>query len=117
MCRAERENGSLFGVDRHPRGQGLSKVRGILVSDFAALNGFEMLSDDWRGLHLKNNKGVTKDNTALLDRAAALAISDDAFDERRELYRRSEALRVPAVIETHAAGNSDHLRIDWQNEA
>ncbi len=116
MCREDQNNGALFGFGRHPRGLGLSKVRGILVSDFAALNGFEMLSDDWWGLHLKNNKDVRKADTALLDRAAALALSDAVFAERRELYESSDALRVPAVIETHAAGSSHHLLIDWQNE-
>ncbi len=117
MCREDRNNGALFGFGRHPRGQGLSKVRGILVSDFAALNGFEMLSDDWWGMHLKNNKDVAKDDTALLDRAAALATTDEAFDARRELYECSAALRVPAVIETHAPRSSRHVGIDWRNEA
>ena len=117
MCREDQNNGALFGFDRHPRGLGLAKVRGILVSDFAALNGFEMLSDDWWGMHLKNNKDVTQEDTALLDRAAALTITDDAFNERREVYDTSEALRVPAVIETHAAGSGRHLLIDWQNKA
>lgn len=117
MCREDQKNGALFGFGRHPRGQGLAKVRGILVSDFAALNGFEMLSDDWWGMHLKNNKDVTKADTALLDRAAALATTDEAFAERRELYESSEALRVPAVIETHAPGSSRHVGIEWQKEA
>lgn len=116
MCREDQDNGALFGFGRHPRGQGLAKVRGILVSDFAALNGFEMLSDDWWGLHLKNNIDVTKADTALLDRAAKLTMTDEAFAERRELYETSDALRVPAVLETHAAGSSRHLLIDWQNE-
>ncbi|MYB77199.1 MAG: transglutaminase domain-containing protein [Chloroflexi bacterium] len=117
MCRKDQNNGALFGFGRHPRGQGLAKVRGILVSDFAALNGFEMLSDDWWGMHLKNNKDVTKEDTALLDRAAALTMTDDAFAERRELYESSEALRVPAIIETHAPGSSRHAFVDWQKEA
>ena len=117
MCREDQNNGTLFGFGRHPRGQGLSKVRGILVSDFAALNGFEMLSDDWWGMHLKNNKDVTKADTALLDRAATLASTDDAFDDRRELYESNEALRVPAVIETHAPSSSRHVGIAWRNEA
>ena len=117
MCRENPNNGALFGTGRHPRGQGLSKVRGILVSDFAALNGFEMLSDDWWGMHLKNNKDVTKTDTALLDRTAALAMSDQAFAERREMYESSEALRVPAVIETHAPGSSRHVGIEWRNES
>lgn len=83
----------------------------------AALNGFEMLSDDWWGLLLKNNKDVTKDDTALLDRVAALTLTDEEFDKRRELYENSEALRVPAIIETHAPRDSRHIYIDWQNEA
>lgn len=117
MCRENPNNGALFGFGRHSRGQGLAKVRGILVSDFAALNGFEMLSDDWWGMHLKNNKDVTKDDTDLLDRAAALAVTDEAFDARRELYESNAALRVPAVIETHAPGTSRHIGIAWRNEA
>ena len=117
MCREDRDNGALFGFGRHPRGQGLAKVRGILVSDFAALNGFEMLSDDWWGMHLKNNKDVTKEDTVLLDRAAALAMTDEAFAARRDLYENSEALRVPSKIETHAPGTSRHVSIEWRNEA
>lgn len=117
MCREDQNNGALFGFGRHPRGQGLAKVRGILVSDFAALNGFEMLSDDWWGMHLKNNKDVTKADTALLDRAAALATTDEAFDERRELYENSAELRVPDIIETHAPASSRHVGIEWRNEA
>ncbi|MCY4437141.1 MAG: transglutaminase domain-containing protein [Chloroflexi bacterium] len=117
MCREDRDNGALFGFGRHPRGLGLSNVRGILVSDFAALNGFEMLSDDWWGMHLKNNKDVTKDDTAVLDRAAILAITEESFAERRELYQNCEALRVPPVIETHAPGSSRHVGIEWRKEA
>ena len=116
MCREDQNNGTLFGFGRYPRGQGLSKVRGVLVHDLATLNSFEMLSDDWWGMLLKNNKDVTKDDTALLDRTAALTLKDEEFDARRELYKNSEALRVPAIIETHAPADSRHIYIDWQNE-
>ena len=87
------------------------------MRDLAALNGFEMLSDDWWGLLLKNNKDVTKDDTTLLDHAAALTLTDEEFEARRELYESSEMLRVPATIETHAPGDSRHIYIHWQNEA
>ena len=60
---------------------------------------------------------MTKDDTALLDDAAASTLTDEEFDARRELYKNSEALRVPATIETHAPGGSRHIYIDWKNEA
>ncbi len=117
MCREDPNNGALFGIGRHPRGQGLAKVRGMLVSDFAALNGFEMLSDDWWGMHLKNNKDVTKADTALLDRTAALALTDSAFEDRRLLFGSSAELRVPDFVETHAPFGNRHVSIEWRNEA
>jgi hypothetical protein len=39
--------------------------------------------------------------TALLDRSAALMLTDEEFDERRSLYEKSEGLRVPAIIHNY----------------
>lgn len=105
-----------FGFGPATRGQWVTRVN--LVRDFAALNGFESVTGDVWGLALAEDPTVGDGDMAILDRAAALAATDDNLAERQALYATTEGLRVPAVIQ-----HVDHLAefewraVTWQEEA
>lgn len=105
-----------FGFGPAARGQWVTRVN--LVRDFAALNGFESVTGDVWGLALAEDPTVGDGDMAILDRAAALAATDDNLAERQALYATTEGLRVPAGIQ-----HVDHLAefewraVTWQEEA
>jgi hypothetical protein len=105
-----------FGFGPDDRGQWVARVN--LVRDFAALNGFESVTGDAWGLAFVEEPAIGAGDLATLDRAAALAASDDGYDERRALYAASEGLRAPAVIH-----HFDYLttfawrEVAWEEEA
>ena len=57
-----------------------------MVRDFAALNGFESATGDAWGLAFVEDPAITAEDLARLDRAAALAATDDELAARRALY-------------------------------
>jgi hypothetical protein len=74
-------------------------LRHDVIRDLAALNKFESLSsDNWRLIEAEEGD-VTDDDRALLDRAAALTLVDNAdFDAMRAFYDSQPAFHVPAII-------------------
>lgn len=86
-----------FGYD--PDWRGLWVIRHDVIRDLASLNGFETLSSDNWGLIETDEQDVTKADRALLDRAAALTLVDQAgFGEMRAFYASQPAFRIAGTI-------------------
>lgn len=105
-----------FGFGPDACGQWVARVN--LVRDFAALNGFEGVTGDVWGWALADEAALGEAGLADLDRAAALASTDDDLAGRQALYAATEGLGAPAVIQ-----HVDHLAdfswrtVTWQEEA
>jgi hypothetical protein len=96
LCRAGQADPDCFGIfDMH----GLWFVRGDMVRDLASLNKVELLPWDCWGLIEGEDKSLSEEDMALLDRVAALTLAgNEAFSEMRALYAGEARLRVPPVI-------------------
>ncbi len=99
LCRAGQADPDHFGIfDMH----GLWFVRGDLLRDLASLNKMELLPWDCWGLIEGEDKNLSADDMALLDRVAALTLADNsAFAEMRTLYENDSRLCVPSVIKSY----------------
>ena len=78
------------------KARGIGVVRSQLLRDLATLNRVEVLAWDMWGLMEKAGRDLTDDNSALLERVAALiAVPDTDFEAMRALYESDTRLRVP----------------------
>lgn len=97
-CRAGEDDATLYGWDwDDPGAHGWTYLRGQVVHDVAALFGEDTFPacDGW-GLKGKAQADLTRDDLAVLDRAAALANSGNAgFWKLEALYRSDPRLRAP----------------------
>lgn len=117
MCRTDPVKSMTFGFGEGDGERGMWTVRANLVRDFAALNGFESVSGDGWGLAMADDNEVSPDDMALLDDAAALAMSDDRFEARQQRYENSKSLRAPAKIQHYDYVVSYKWRtVDWVQE-
>jgi len=109
VCRSGQADPDHFGIsDMH----GLWFVRGDLLRDLASLNKMELLPWDCWGLIEGEDKNLSADDMALLDRVAALTLADNsAFAEMRPLYESDERLRVPSVVKSYAAAGAQMVDI------
>ncbi|MBN1991963.1 MAG: transglutaminase domain-containing protein, partial [Anaerolineae bacterium] len=100
MCRQGQADPDSFGIfDLH----GMWFIRGNLVRDLAALNKVELLPWDGWGLGDKDEQALTREDLALLDRAAALTLAgNESFAEMRAFYQAEDELRVPPVIRSYS---------------
>jgi len=103
LCRSGRADPDKFGIfDMH----GLWFFRGNLLRDLASLNKMELLPWDGWGLIDREDKDLSADDMALLDRVAALTLGDNsAFVELRALYENDTRLCVPSVIKSYSASS------------
>lgn len=96
MCRAGLEDPEQFGIfDMH----GLWFVRGDFLRDIAALNKMELLPWDVWGLMERDDASMTHEDLALLDKAAALVVTESP--ELYHLYEAEPGLKVPRVIHSY----------------
>jgi hypothetical protein len=94
MCRAGEADPDHFGIfDLH----GMWFIRGDLVRDLLALNKIEVLPWDGWGLIAKEERDLSADDMALLDRIAELTqVDEPSFDEVRAIYEGTARLRAPS---------------------
>lgn len=98
QCRSGDADPANFGLT-HVGLAGLWFIAGNVVRDFASLNRMEALPWDVWGLMQMRDDAITDEQTALLDRVAALTLAgDEAFPEIRKLYESDERLRMPSVV-------------------
>ena len=72
--------------------------------DLASLNKVELLPWDGWGLIDREDKDLSADDLALLDRVAVLTVDDNrVFVEMRTLYENDARLCVPSVIKSYSA--------------
>ena len=91
---------------------GLWFVRGDMVRDLASLNKVELLPWDCWGLIEREDKSLSEDDMALLDRVAALTLAgNEAFPEMRALYAGETRLCVPPVIRSWPTAVVQEVRI------
>ncbi len=97
MCRNGAADPNLFGLS-FIQLQGFWWIAANLVRDLASLNRMEMLPWDVWGMMPGPNGTLTKEETELLDRVAALTLADDAaLPQIQEIYD-DHRLRVPEVV-------------------
>jgi hypothetical protein len=83
-----------------------------MVRDLASLNKVELLPWDCWGLIEGEDKSLSEDDMALLDRVAALALAgDEAFSALRALYEGEARLRVPPIIRSYPTAAVQEIRI------
>ena len=100
-CRAGELDPNIVGLD--PDNAGLQYIRGQLLRDIAALNGYEPAGSDVWGLGGASDDALTEDDYALLDHAASLGKATDAdVAELRRLVECDKRLRHPAVAPVRA---------------
>jgi Transglutaminase-like superfamily len=93
LWRSGAEDAMKFGIMEF---RGAWFIANNVLSDFAALNGVEMLPWDMWGAMAREDDGL---DLPLFDRLAALTLdADRCFDEGRALYEADERLRVPATV-------------------
>ncbi len=93
MCRRGQADPDRFGIFDM---KGMWFIRGDLLRDLFALNKAEILPWDHWGLMSKDEKDLTAEDMALLDRAAELTLAgDEALDEIRRACENEPALRMP----------------------
>jgi hypothetical protein len=109
MCRAGQADPDNFGIfDMH----GLWFIRGDLVRDLASLSKMELLPWDGWGLIAREDKDLSAEDMALLDRAAALTLAgDEAFSEMRALYDSEARLHVPPIIRSYTDAGVREINI------
>ena len=98
LCREGKANPDNFGFqDEH----GEWFIQDSLVQDLAALNKVELLCwDGWGLADREQDDVVSPDDLALLDRVAALTLTEN-MNEMRFLYENDSRLRVPKVIKSY----------------
>jgi hypothetical protein len=99
MCRAGEADPDHFGIfDLH----GMWFIRGDLVRDLLALNKIEVLPWDGWGLIAKEERDLSADDMALLDRIAELTrVDEPPFAEVRAICEGPARLRVPPDYVVH----------------
>jgi len=102
LCRAGQARPDRFGIfDMH----GMWFIRGNLLRDLASLNKMELLPWDSWGLMELEDRDLSAEDMALLDRVAALTLAgNESFSEMRAIYTTDERLRVPPSVRSYAAG-------------
>gem|GEM_PF-71644 len=105
MCRAGQADPDSFGIfDMH----GMWFIRGNVVRDLLSLNKIEILPWDGWGLAAKEEKDVSADDMALLDRIAKLTLAgNEAFSEIRSIYENDDRLHMPPDWEPLRTENYD----------
>jgi len=100
LCRAGQADPKNFGFKDE---YGEWFIQDSLVQDLAALNKIELLCwDGWGLADREPEDNVSAEDTALLDRVAALTVADNsAFLDMQSLYRNDIRLRVPDVIRSY----------------
>jgi len=77
--------------------RGMWFIRGNVVRDFLSLNKIELLPWDGWGLIVKEERDLTAEDIALLDRVASLSLAGDKFfNEIRTIYEEDDRLRMPS---------------------
>lgn len=116
LCRDGDGMCDRFGFGPDALGQWVARTN--LVRDFAALNGFESVTGDVWGLAFAEEPALSDEDMAVLDRAAALAATEEELSQRQAFYAATDGLRVPAVIQhvDHLAGFAWRA-VTWQEEA
>lgn len=92
QCRAGKAKSGAFGLNRKQRGWNF--IRNSLLLDLAALNKIELLPKDlWWEMSPKDDKDLSLEERALLDKVAALALGLDASaEDLRLLYENDPRL-------------------------
>lgn len=94
LCRSHKADPERFGID--PFNAGIGYIRRHLLRDLAALNKWEVGSEDTWGLGVYADADLSAEDVALLDSVAALTeAGNDAFAELRRLYRTDPRLGWP----------------------
>jgi hypothetical protein len=98
-CRSGQADQDQFGIfDMH----GWWFIQGNLIRDLASLNKVELLPWDVWGCMRAEDQDLSKEDMELMDRAAALTLSDNsAFSEVRSFYLNDDRLKVPSIITSH----------------
>jgi hypothetical protein len=100
-CRAGELDPGIVGLD--PDNTGMRYIRGQLLRDIAALNGYEPAGAEVWGLGATADEALTNDDYALLDHAASLSTAtDEDVAELRRLFECDKRLRHPAVTPVRA---------------
>jgi hypothetical protein len=109
MCRNNKADPDQFGIfDMH----GLWFVRGKVVRDLASLNKMELLPWDCWGLIDKEEKEISEEDRALLDRVATITQAENIrFSETQSLYQNDARLRVPSVIRSRLRAGVQEVEI------
>jgi hypothetical protein len=95
-CRAGEIDPDIVGLDED--NAGMRYIRGQLLRDVAALNGYEPAGSEVWGLGAAADETLTEDDYALLDYAASLSSATDADGaELRRLFECDTRLRHPAL--------------------
>jgi hypothetical protein len=104
LCRSGAAKPEDFGLGPDSM-HGMWYVQSQLVRDLAAMNKMELLCWDCWGLgNADPHADPSPGDTILLDRVAALTQrGNEAFDELRALYERSDRLRVPPVVTSYTS--------------
>jgi hypothetical protein len=95
-CRAGELDATRVGFD--PETTGMGYIRGHLLRDVSALNGYEPGASETWGLGALSDDDLTDDDLDLLDRIAALSQGgDEELAQLRALFEEDDRLRHPAV--------------------
>ncbi|HVM97801.1 MAG TPA: transglutaminase-like domain-containing protein [Candidatus Acidoferrales bacterium] len=107
-CRRGESDPMLYGIFDM---RGLWFIRGNVVRDIASLNRVELLPWDGWGLMAKKDSESGAEDTALLDRCAALSTSgNEAFGDLRQIYE-DPRLRVPRVIDSFRLNGVEKIEL------
>jgi hypothetical protein len=110
-ARAGEVDPELFGVFDM---WGLGYIAGNVLTDFACINGVELLPWDWYGMMQRSEDPLTVDFLAVIDEVAALAISDD-FTAIRDRYLSDDRLRVPPDLLSFQDGEVVEVHLDLES--
>jgi len=110
MCRTDQADPDGFGIfDMH----GWWFIQGNLIRDLASLNKAELLPwDVWGGMKGADEE-FTMEDMELMDRAAALTVSDDSvFPLIRSFYLENDQLQVPPTITSMTDDGPQEISLD-----
>ena len=96
LCRSGAANPDSFGIFEM---KGLGFVLGDFIRDIASLNKVELLPWDCWGLILKDVNMLSKEEYALLDKAAELVLAGDK--QIYDLYDQSPGLKASGTIKSY----------------
>jgi hypothetical protein len=109
LCRTGQADPDSFGIFHL---EGLWFVRGNLVRDLAALNKVEMLPWDAWGLIEGENRDLSAEDLARLDRVAALSqVGNDGLSAIRAAFQE-DGFCVPPVITCHSRSGAQKVTLE-----